>query len=139
MELTAEGARGLDALIQLISPNPKRIMAEIVEIDRPWPTTGTVGSLFLSDDGYQSSASIAPDGSRTEGRVYIASKARSLVAVVLPDLPNIDAIQLSEVRSTEIPRCGVSVMVLAALHNFPGPFSSYECDAAACHKLRTLP
>lgn len=138
MELTAEGARGLDALIQLISPNPGRIMAEIVRIEQPWPTPGSAESLFLSDDGYQSFASIAPDGSRTEERVYTASQSRSIVGTVLPELPKIAAIQLSEARSTKIPRCGVEVMVFASLHHFPGPFYSYECGATGCRKLMAL-
>src|ERR1700686_384330 len=41
IELTAEGARGLRALIELISPRPERIMAAKVTVVRSWPLPGS--------------------------------------------------------------------------------------------------
>lgn len=139
IELTAEGTRGLDALIQLISPNPVRIMAAKVTVVRPWPLSGRSEQLFLSDVNYQSFITTNPDtGARSEGRVYTASEASSLVAALLPRLTMIRGIALSEMRSSETPRCGMEVIVLAALSEPPGPYYSFECDAQGCRKLKTL-
>jgi hypothetical protein len=139
IELTAEGARGLGALIQLISPNPARIMAANITVVRPWPLPGSSVQLFLSDVNYQSFITTKPDtGARTEGRVYTAAEASSLVAALLPkELAAINGIGFSEMRSSDTPRCGMEVIVLAAL-NDPPVYFSFQCDAQGCRKLKAL-
>jgi hypothetical protein len=140
IELTAEDARGLGAFIQLISPNPARIMAANVTIVRPWPLPGSSEHLFLSDVNYQSFITTKPDtGGRTEGRVYTAAEASTLAAALLPkELATIHGIGFSEMRSSDAPRCGMEMIVLAALNDPPGPYYSFECDAQGFRKTKTL-
>jgi hypothetical protein len=140
IELTAEGARGLRALIDLISPRPERIMAANVTVVRSWPLPGSSEHLFLSDVNYQSFITTNSDTSRkTEGHVYTAAEASSIAAALLPkELATIHGIGFSEMRSSEAPRCGMEVIVLAALNDPPGPYFLFECDAQGCRKAKTL-
>jgi hypothetical protein len=140
IELTAEGARGLEALEQLISPNPARIMAAKVTVVRPWPPQDSSEQRFLSDTDYQAFITTKPDSdARTEGRVYTATKASTLAAALLPkELATITGIGFSEMRTSDTPRCGFEVIVLAALSDPPGPYYSFECDAQGCRKLKEL-
>jgi hypothetical protein len=140
VELTAEGALGLRALIQLILPHPSRIMGANVTMVRLWPLPGSSEQLFLSDINYQSFITTKPEtGARTEGRVYTAAEASSLVAGLLPkELTSIHGMGFSEMRSSEVPRCGMEVIVLAALNDPPGPYYSFECDAQGCRKVKAL-
>jgi hypothetical protein len=140
IELTEEGARGLSALTELISRRPERIMAANVTVARPWPSPGSSERLFLSDVNYQSFITTKPDtGGRTEGRVYAAAEASVLAAALLPnELAAIHGIGFSEMRSSETSRCGMEVIVLAALNDLPGPFFSFDCDAQGCRKVKTL-
>jgi hypothetical protein len=140
VELTAEGSLGLHALIRLISPHPSRIMGANVTIVRLWPSPGSSEQLFLSDVNYQSFITTKPEtGARTEGRVYTAAEASSLVADLLSkELTTIQGIGFSEMRSSDVPRCGMEVIVLAALNDPPGPYYSFECDAQGCRKVKPL-
>jgi hypothetical protein len=115
-------------------------MAAKVTVVRPWPPPGSSEQLFLSDVNCQSFITTEPDtGARTEGRVYTAAETSSLVAALLPKgLTMTHAIELSEMRSSDMPRCGMELIVLAALNDPPGPYYSFECAAQGCRKLKAL-
>jgi hypothetical protein len=140
IELTSDGARGLDALIQLISGNRTRILDARVTVIRPWPSPGSQEKLFLSDANYQSfTTTKSGSDAHTEGRVYSASEASGLVAGLLPKaFTTLHEIAFSEMRSAELPRCGMEVTVQAALNDPPGPFYLFQCDAQGCRKLKEL-
>jgi len=140
LELTADGVRGVDALIQLISPNPERIIDARVTLVRTWPLPGSTDQLFLADANYQSFSTTKPDSDwRMEGRIYGAGEASNLVAALLPkELTKLHKMAFSEMRSSDPPRCDVEIIVEATLSKPPGPYYLFGCDAQGCRKEKEL-